>query len=127
MTKKEAIENITEIKKCEAGVYAEALELAIKALEQEPCKDAISRQAAIRLAEQGQVQGFEWQFKKLVVLPPVSVAEKVGKWILTDKEEEIYCHVAICSVCGKESINEGVDDYCSWCGARMVEPQESEE
>ena len=39
MTREEAIENITEIKKCEAGVYAEALELAIKALEQEPCID----------------------------------------------------------------------------------------
>ena len=33
MTREEAIENITEIKKCEAGVYAEALELAIRALE----------------------------------------------------------------------------------------------
>ena len=31
--------------------------------------DLISRQDAIRLAEQGQVQGFEWQFKKLCALP----------------------------------------------------------
>lgn len=31
--------------------------------------DLISRQEAIRLAEQGQIQGFEWQFKKLCTLP----------------------------------------------------------
>ena len=31
--------------------------------------DMISRQDAIRLAEQGQIQGFEWQFKKLCELP----------------------------------------------------------
>ena len=34
MTREEAIENITEIKKCEAGVYAEALDMAIESLEQ---------------------------------------------------------------------------------------------
>ena len=31
--------------------------------------DMISRADAIRLAEQGQIQGFEWQFKKLCELP----------------------------------------------------------
>lgn len=31
--------------------------------------DLISRQDAIRLAEQGQIQGFVWQFKKLCTLP----------------------------------------------------------
>lgn len=35
----------------------------------EPMSDLISRQDAIRLAEQGQIQGFEWQFKKLCELP----------------------------------------------------------
>ena len=33
--------------------------------------DSISRQDAIRLAEQGQIQGFEWQFKKLCELSSV--------------------------------------------------------
>ena len=57
----------------------EALNMAIQALEKESCDDAISREAAIRLAEQGQVQGFEWQFKQLVDLPSVST-EKTGRW-----------------------------------------------
>lgn len=104
MNNKEAAEVIVAMRKHEIDILKiNALELAIKALEQEPdsihnereqaymkgyedaskryrtepCDDVISRQAAIRLAEQGQVQGFEWQFKKLVDLPSVSM-EKIG-------------------------------------------------
>lgn len=40
-------------------------------LEQQSCEDAISRDEAIRIAEQGQIQGYEWQFKKLCNLPSV--------------------------------------------------------
>lgn len=39
---------------------------------EQPCEDAISRDEAIRVAEQGQIQGYEWQFKKLCNLPPVT-------------------------------------------------------
>ena len=46
--------------------------MAIKALEQQPSDDCVSRQEVIRIAEQGQVQGFEWQIKKLMTLPPVT-------------------------------------------------------
>lgn len=35
--------------------------------------DYIRREDAIRLAEQGQVQGFPWQFQMLVRLPPADV------------------------------------------------------
>lgn len=37
-----------------------------------PCEDAISREEAIRVAEQGQIQGYEWLFKKLCNLPSVT-------------------------------------------------------
>lgn len=43
--------------------------------------DLIYRQDAIRLAEQGQLQGFEWQFKKLCELPSAEPERKKGKWI----------------------------------------------
>lgn len=39
---------------------------------EQPCEDAISREEAIRVAEQGQIQGYEWQFKKLFDLPSVT-------------------------------------------------------
>lgn len=77
MTRAEAIENITEIKKCEAGVYAEALELAIKALEQEPCEDAISRQAVLeRLKREEKILytpiGLDYLIRAIDELPSVS-------------------------------------------------------
>jgi hypothetical protein len=49
----------------------EALDMAIQALEQQTC-DCISRDEAIRVAEQGQIQGYEWEFKKLCNLPSVT-------------------------------------------------------
>ena len=52
--------------------------------------DLISRQDAIRLAEQGQIQGFEWQFKKLCELPSEQsdMAENLYlyKCYITDKD-----------------------------------------
>ena len=44
----------------------------IESLEQQPYEDCISRAEAIRIAEQGQIQGYEWQFKKLCNLPSVT-------------------------------------------------------
>ena len=65
----------------------------IKALEQEPCEDCISREQAIRIAEQGQLLGYEWQFKELCKLPSIQpktdVLDKIRaeidrqeKWLL---------------------------------------------
>ena len=83
------------------------------------CEDAISRDAAIRIAEQGQVQGFEWQFKKLVVLPSVKT-EKTGRWI---KRYSSTLNKVIyeCSECGKQVMTLNIDayDYCHGCGCRM--------
>ena len=62
----------------------EAHEMAIKALEQQPCEDAISRTDAIRVAS-----GYcHWSNipKELGKLPSVSVAEKVG----TDHWEKLW-------------------------------------
>ena len=39
---------------------------------QQPYNDCISREEAIRVAEQGQIQGYEWQFKKLCTLSSVT-------------------------------------------------------
>lgn len=48
MTRKEAIKTLKgEAWICCAEKWNEALEMAIKALEQEPCEDIISRQTAI--------------------------------------------------------------------------------
>lgn len=51
--------------------YNEVEEIML-ALEQQPCENCISREDAIRIAEQGQIQGYEWQFKELCNLPSVT-------------------------------------------------------
>ena len=48
--------------------------------EQQPCEDCVSREEVIRIAEQGQIQGYEWQFKKLCNLPSVTPQRPKGKW-----------------------------------------------
>ena len=123
MTREEAIENITEIKKCEAGVYAEALELAIKALEQEPCEDAISRQAAIEaLTKTSGIRGDA--LKAMYELPTVTVQEKTGRWIYICNSEVNGLKIVKCSECGKRTYGSG--NYCPNCGAKMAESEDSE-
>ena len=79
--------------------------------------DSISRQDAIRLAEQGQIQGFEWQFKKLCELP--SAERKKGKWLLlTDERFDIDYYK--CSECGYEPYRKmDISNFCPNCGADM--------
>ena len=48
-----------------------------------------------------------------------------GEWLDTETSYadgvRQYCR---CSVCGKQSVRP-LGDFCRWCGARMVEPQEN--
>ena len=80
--------------------------------------DYIRRQDAIRLAEQGQIQGFPWQFQMLVRLPPADIVQgRHGRWIKytgTGKEQWM------CSECSAEEKNPKVANYCYHCGAKMT-------
>ena len=52
---------------------------------------------------------------------------RTGHWIMTsDYLTTAYGSIDYveCSCCGEDSLEEG--DYCPNCGARMIEPQESE-
>lgn len=77
--------------------------------------DLISRAEAIRIAEQGQVQGFEWQFKKLCDLP--SVQPQKGEWIDYSSEGFVecpFCHSATNCYGNKDKLH-----YCFSCGAEL--------
>lgn len=124
----------------------EYFQQAIKALEQEPCNDAISRQAAIDcLNADFTIDGKEnmetvvdyinGAFKQIKALPSVTPQPKTGRWIEKYAEDacgERYSYWA-CSECGRSvgfnlaNIEDVLSDYpyCH-CGAKMVEPQESE-
>ena len=50
---------------------------------------------------------------------------QTGEWINTGVDEEWYARAYECSLCGHTMV--GTDNYCPNCGAKMVEPQESED
>ena len=117
----------------------ELIESAIEALEQHPCKDAISRKYAIDKLKYGN-NGMAWfgdAKTDLAVgnflenLPPVTPKEsKTGQWVLLDKCSNSGYY---CSECHKKVVKEGWSNtvkkikYCPNCGAKMIEPQESED
>ena len=98
---------------------------------QQLCKDAISREQAIKTAIEA---ADDWDGgynltradiieKAIKALPPVTSKPKTGHWITTRTfmhDGEYYCDKCKC-----DSPNNEKWDYCPNCGARMIEPQES--
>jgi len=107
-----------------------ALDMTIKAIEQEPYEDCISRQAVINgidnYIEKVQSTGAKddfISFEELVVkaLPPVTPKQEIGHWkrISIDKYVQHAMAYYKCSVCDKDII--GTHNYCPNCGAKMSE------
>ena len=129
MTREVAIDNLkADIKYWEnTSVSTEHLYMAIEALEQEPCGDVISRDMALeKMADYvasgyaDSAEDFEEYSRIICQLP--SVTQKSGKWI----DREVYdADRWKCSACGRTEPYR--EDYCPNCGAKMVEPQESED
>ena len=103
----------------------DAVEMAIKALEQEPCEDAVSRQAVIdTLTKTSGIRGDA--LKALYDLPSVTPQPKIGKWIMSD--DGLYR--PICNNCGAHpwkgyipTVEEATEafKYCPNCGTKMQE------
>ena len=86
----------------------------------EPCEDAISRQAVLDAIRKSR---FLVDAKQIIDdLPSVTPKQKMGHWIDYQKNIWIY---AQCSECG--TVHDTKTNYCPNCGAKMVEPQESED
>lgn len=90
-----------------------------------PCEDAISRDAVLEKAVYTETEegwsGYTVDVDYIKSLPSVKPQEpKTGHWIEDEYEMEVRC-----SACGEE--NDECSNYCPNCGAKMVEPQESEE
>lgn len=120
MTNEEALRMAYSKRKDSAGEERDFLNTIIQALKQEPCEDAISRQAAIGIIQNwlNFDTGYSWGEKNVMKcaiselrdLPPVST-EKTGRWIDTGSGQE-------CSECGE--IQYGYDSfrkYCANCGS----------
>jgi len=107
-------------------------EQEIEALEQEPCDDAISRQAVfdyiyndLGLGDEENGKDVERQmelessYRYIKSLPSVNPQPKTGHWIYKMLKGQF------CSICDEQSMWKF--NYCPNCGAKMVEPQEGSE
>jgi DNA-directed RNA polymerase subunit RPC12/RpoP len=121
----------------------EALQMAIKALEQKPCEDAISRESLMKKCIYTPIapviKGDEVHYedvvfaKDIINAEPVYPEQKTGHWILNDNQgiQAVGYLTYHCSECGREisskyhgkiSLLEEYP-YCH-CGARMIESEE---
>lgn len=105
------------------------IEEIMSALEQQPCGDCISRQAVDELSKalvhtMRDKADFLCNFwEGLQKMPPVTPQLKIGQWMECGGDEpwlKGYC----CSLCNFTTTQKY--DYCT-CGAKMIDPQESEE
>lgn len=133
MTRAEAINYLTS-----TGLTEEQVMEVVEALEQEPCEDAISRQAVLSM--QYRIDDSATLSTRDVVnvddiedLPSVIPQSKTGhwEWVRYDSNPNIgnwHCSECNMIVCGAITAANPVYayNYCPNCGAKMVEPQESE-
>lgn len=95
-----------------------ALDLAIKALEQQLCEDCVSRKAVMfEIDESYNIVDLE---KRIKDLPSVQPTRPKGKWIpYYDRWGDVITNVSHfkCSVCGEYDYDK--DKFCPNCGADM--------
>lgn len=128
----EIIKGLESVKK-ECGTHldesfawiCEPIDRAIKALEQEPCEDCISRQAVLEWCGDINMDVYTNEVKEYVLsLPPVIPQPKMGRWIIIDDCEQF---IAKCSECGRIEDSRMISKYpyCH-CGAKMTESEVEE-
>ena len=127
MNREQAIRELNTFKigaKSELGETA--LYMAIKALEQEPCEDCISRQAAIDALKRAEALtrafGYHVVIDTIRELPSAETEPNTGYWV-SQRGGDYRC-----SECGRYALDE-VDGYfihlafksnfCPYCGADM--------
>lgn len=111
----------------------EWIEIIIK---QQPCEDCISREAVRKMiCQNNDKYGYSDRFheftEKCLQLSPVTPQQKIGKWIFHKPFDDGCKNCNECIECSQCHIWLGHDcyaktPYCPNCGAKMVEPQESE-
>lgn len=108
----------------------QAIDMAIQALEQEPCEDAISRQAVIdTISELNAISFYEaqedskecyYEIRQAIKdLSPINPQERTGHWNLFHTTEHGMREDSYfkCNRCNYESYKEY--NFCPDCGARM--------
>ncbi len=117
MKKDEAIKILDTIPTI--GEQVDALEMAIEALEQQPCEDCISREEVLHILECNKHVYVE----DVEELPSVTPELIKGQWLEvideTDSSGRKKNWHYKCSICGNEDSGWGEYNYCPICGAEM--------
>ena len=132
MTKEEAITNLNMISiafvdpvtREQRKLINDTFKMAIQALSQEPCDDAISREDAINAFDEHPYDTLSYASARNIIRELPSVTQKSGKWHRKYDRIVNDCFWE-CDKCGCGYQHEY--NYCPNCGAKMVEPQESED
>ena len=124
----EVCEECVKYPNCEHMIQDDVTETIIKALEQQPCEDCISREAVKDMLTETWTKyvpmeldvNLSFVLDKISELPSVIPQPKKGKWIE-------YCYQNLsCSNCGYIVADTDIDEYkyCPNCGAKMTESEE---
>lgn len=134
MTREEAIADIRDNIKPIVG--GKSLDMAIKALEQQPCEDCVSRRAVYEILNDAYFlkidDGAALQ-ESVKQLPSVTPQQKMGKWKAfthsayrgNDEDgEPIWREVTVyhCDLCNRRTVIK--EKYCPNCGRKMQEVEE---
>lgn len=131
-----AIEALEQQPREDAISREEALQALCKAVHKNDDTIPCSNQRVSCLWSKTKVQDYA---EEILKLPFVTPKEKIGKWIddANKIDAQFGRHTYICSECGKyaEYFISGTEvwwdrikpNFCPNCGAKMVEPQESED
>lgn len=130
MTEIEAIRHLEDMQRLYLGnekftVDIEAIGIAIKALEQQPAEDAISRESVIEWLKDKDIIKTKNQEenarRELAELPSVTPTRPKGKWVYKMQVmNDPYTYQ--CSVC--KGWERDKTKYCPECGAKMQEAEE---
>lgn len=113
----------------------EAIKVIIEALEQEPCEDAVSRQAVLDLPRikthnvWGNVICESVDVDNVRQLPSVTPQPEVGRWIYDKNIDNWKCSECgetpkTMGYCGSADFMAKHFKYCNHCGAKMQEVEE---
>ena len=130
MTKEEALDVLIYLTNCEDvnTHHKEAMELAIEALEQQTCDDAISRQAVLNTLDKMDkaldTDRTVENYKELLTecykdLPLIMLKKKTGWHIIDGRVSRKFC----CSCGYIEIMDNSMNNwnYCPICGAAKME------